>query len=367
MWGTGSTFSGYKPKVLKDDEATDGLAQCREMDKSAYPFLGRPYLGPFFPGKYRANFHLKYARAEPAARFKLNANVNVGLEKSKTWKAFNTVINEDELRSGGSYKDYPLEFEIAGASSEYVTARLMPDVQEAGTDVICLDHILIEQLEQYPDTKIAELNKVEKPPGLRVPKGNEPQRVLLIKGLYWKQYKVDKFVPCRATYELPKKYEDIYANDVVVLCNVDFKSSGFESRKMLKDFVEDGGRLVILGGICTLGCGGMKDTFLEDMLPFAPKGPSEIVSSELPLLLGSRKNVPYSDRPAVFWRHNMLLRQGAEVLGFAGPNPIAARRTVDKGSVVVFAGTVLGEKTDRTKPFWECNSWAGMLKKMIQQ
>ena len=367
IWGTGSTFSGYNPKVVKDDEATDGLAQCREMDKSAYPFLGRPYLGPFFPGKYRANFHLKYAREEPAARFKLNANVNVGVKKSKTWKAFNAVINEEELRSGGSYKDYPLEFEIAGASAEYVTARLIPDVQEAGKDLIWLDQILIEQLEQYPDTKIAELNKVEKPPGLRVPKGNEPQRVLLVKGLYWKQYNVDKFVPCTASYELPKKYEDIYANDVVVLCNVDFKSGGFESRKMLKDFVEDGGRLVILGGICTLGCGGMKGTYLEEMLPFVLKGPSEIVSSELPLLLGLKKDVPYSDRPALFWRHDISLRQGAKVLSFAGPNPIAAHRVVGKGSVVVFAGTVLGEGTDQTKPFWECSSWAKMLKNMIQQ
>jgi hypothetical protein len=367
IWGTGSTFSGYNPKVVTDDEATDGLAQCREMHKSVYPFLGRPYLGPFFPGKYRADFHLKYAREAPAARFKLNANVNVGLEKSKTWKAFNAVINEAELRSGRSYKDYPLEFEIAGASAEYVTARLIPEVQEAGKDLICLDHILIEQLEQYPDTKIAELNKVEKSPSLRAPKGHEPQRVLLVRGLYWKQYNVDKFVPCTATYELPKKYEDIYANDVVVLCNVDFKSSGFESRKMLKDFVEDGGRLVILGGICTLGCGGMKGTYLEEMLPFVLKGPSEIVSSGLPLMLGSKKDVPYSDRPAVFWRHDIPLRQGAEVLSFAGPNPIAARRAMGKGSVVVFAGTVMGERADQTKPFWECSSWAKMLKKMIQQ
>ena len=136
---------------------------------------------------------------------------------------------------------------------------------------------------------------------------------------------------------------------------------------MLKDFVEDGGRLVILGGICTLGCGGMKGTYLEEMLPFALGGPSEIVSSELPLVLGLKNNVPYSDRPAVFWRHNIPLRPGAEVLSFAGPNPIAARRTVGKGSVVVFAGTVLGERTDQTKPFWECNSWATMLKKMIQR
>jgi hypothetical protein len=331
VWGTGSSFTGHNPRIVRDDDATDGLAQYREMDKSATPFLGRPYLGPFPAGKYRANFHLKYVAEDTPARFKLNASIDVGINKGSTWKKFDAVLNEKDLRSDRNYQDYPLEFEIEGAP-EYVSASVWPEVEEAGKDAIYLDHISIEQLEQYSDAKIAELNAIEKPSGLRVPKGNTPQRVLLVMGLYWKQYDVDHFVPSTATYELPKKYEDIYANDVIVFCDVDFKFSGFETRKILKDFVEDGGRLVILGGICTLGSGAMKGTYLEDMLPFVLKGPSEIVPCQPPLMLGSKKNVPYSDQPALFWRHNLALRDGATVLTFAGPNPVAAIRRARRNS-----------------------------------
>src|SRR5207249_9699035 len=89
---------------------------------------------------------------------------------------------------------------------------------------------------------------------------------------------------------------------------------------------------------------------------------------EPPLLLGPEAGRSYSDRPAIFWRHEVLLKPRARPLAYAGKLPIAASRTAGKGTVFVFAGTTLGESDAKQKPFWETASWRDLaVRLMLEQ
>jgi hypothetical protein len=149
------------------------------------------------------------------------------------------------------------------------------------------------------------------------------------------------------------------------LSNLDFSTSAYPVRRMLKDFVDDGGRLILLGGNRALGEGGLKGTYLETMAPFTLKGAGEVVPCEPPLLLGAKAGVAYPEKPALLWRHDVTLKPGAFAIAYAGTQPIAARIRFGKGLVTTFAGTVLGEGGANAKPFWETAAWAGLLKKLV--
>ena len=95
------------------------------------------------------------------------------------------------------------------------------------------------------------------------------------------------------------------------------------------------------------------------------KGPHEVIYCSSPLFLGDQAGAPYADRAAVFWRHDLEVRSNADVLAYAGKQPIAARQKVGKGQVEVFAGTVLGEGSEQALPFWKCSSWRGLIKRLI--
>jgi hypothetical protein len=151
----------------------------------------------------------------------------------------------------------------------------------------------------------------------------------------------------------------------VVLCNVDFRTTDYAVRKAIKDFVYDGGRLVLLGGNRTLGEGGLKGTYLDELSPFALRGMNEVVRCEPPLLLGPAAGHSFSDRPSIFWRHDLSLKPRARPLAYAGELPIASCWKAGKGMVCVFAGTTLGEGGAKQQPFWESASWRDLARRLL--
>jgi len=208
--------------------------------------------------------------------------------------------------------------------------------------------------------------KVGKPMGLRTPQGQAPGSGLLVRGLFWQPYGVEGApgVTWKAVYRLPATHEEAYAADVIVMANVDFSRSDLRTRRILRDWVLDGGRLVVLGGSETLGQGGVPNTYIEELLPVRLKGAFEVVRCEPPLELGLGKAAPDAARPALFWRHDVLPVDDAQVLAWAGEHPAGLWRSVGKGRVYVFAGTVLGTGDGACTPFWETPFWAGLIERM---
>jgi uncharacterized membrane protein len=224
-------------------------------------------------------------------------------------------------------------------------------------------------LERYNDAQLAAWIPLEKPVGLRVPNGWKPAKVLLVKGLFTDLYGIEKALPCTAAYALPAKHEELYAYDAVVLSNLDFRTSNYLTRRLLKDFVDDGGRLVLLGGNRTFGEGGMAGTYLDDLAPFVMKGRGEVVKAATPLKLGAKSGVPYANAPLLLWRHALTLKPGATMLAYADKEPIAARIKAGNGLVTAFTGTVLGELPADSKAqlFWQTPAWTALLKQLIAE
>ena len=358
-----------------DPESPQGSVQWRNKEKKSGK-IGRFWTGPYPPGKYRLFIRLKWVDAqEPAAQQTLSMRI-MG-EKGEMLIPRPVVFatpGQTDARPGaitlgtrGKYQDYEIGT-VDIKKAEYFTFDGVADTDRVGENSLYAEKIKIRPVERYTDKRLEAWNRVEKPAGLRTPNGAAPQKVLLVKGLFSKFYAIESVTPCTVTYSLPAKYEDLYAYDALVLCNMDFRTTDYSVRKVVKDFVDDGGRLVLLGGNRTLGEGGLKGTYLDELSPFALRGPNEVVRCEPPLLLGPEAGRSYPDHPSIFWRHDLSLKPHARPLAYAGKLPIAASWTAGKGTVFVFAGTTLGEGDAKQKPFWEAASWRDLtVRLMLEQ
>lgn len=367
LFETSTGFNGISGNTLPDKESLGGRAQASEPE-ATNNYHGMTYMGPFPAGKYRFYAHAKW----------LQKNKDV---HSPVWTIFarspgneRTVIGKRVIRfdeeSASEKKLNTYQFhtmEVDHKNGGFMDCEIFMPPLKSDDCRFVLDYLKVECLRKYSDEEQGAWTKAEKPAGLRKPEGQAPGNVLLVRGLHYKVYGIEQALTCRTTYELPTRYEDVYAHDAVILCNISFEMSSYATRKLYSEYVHDGGRLVVLGGFSTLGQGGMKDTLLEQGMPFRLKGDHEVVAAAAPLLLGAQASTPFSDRPALFWRHDVTLREGAELLAYAGSHPVAARRKVGKGQVAVFAGTVFGEGTAQARPFWECDSWKALARRMILQ
>jgi hypothetical protein len=372
IWETNTGFTGHGIKtIVSEADAYDGLAQRRDVEQptSSYPFLGRPYIGPLPAGRYRVGVRLKRTTAEVYAPGRVRFRVHDHRTDKELAVAYIQTKGHPgppaappclTFANSGVYAVYSLEIELRQAGM--IQISVWPEGDQAPCS-LHLDHIEIETLLAFRDSTLAEWNPVAKPGGLPTPKGARPARGLVVAGMFWQQYhSVGAGLETR--YDLPATYQELYRYDLIVLCNVDARRTSYECRKALLDWVNDGGRLVVLGGVSTLGQGGMMATYFEDLLPFQMRGSGEVIKCEPPLVLGDRPNQPFADAPQLFWRHEVKVDPDSQVLAFAGGVPIIARRDVGRGQVFAFAGTVLGESDRAHRPFWETASWQGLWKQI---
>ncbi len=363
--------------TTEDPQSPQGMVQWRNKEKPSGR-MGKYWAGPYAPGKYRLFMRLKWTdtNAVPTPQsLSVKVMTDVKVDKGALLTAKPVVFvtpgypdaPEGAINLGerGSYRDYEVGV-VDLKKTDFISFEGIATTRAVGENALYAEKIIARCLGRYTDSQLAEWNKGEKPADLRAPNGATPAKGLLVKGLFAGLYGVEKSMPCDAVYALPEKYEDLYAYDVIVLANVDLRFSTFATRRLLKDFVEDGGRLLLLGGNRTFGEGGMKDTYLAAMSPFTFGGPGEVLCCDPPLLLGEKAGTAASERSAIFWRHSLPLAPGADALAYAGQEPIAAVKQVGKGRVYLFAGTVLGEGTDQAKPFWTCAAWRSLLTRMTK-
>ena len=354
-----------------DPDSDQGTVHWRDKSRQSAT-LGSYWFEEIPPGEHRISLSFKWTDA---------------LEKPTPQKVSVQVINEHgdgnpgltlvtpgypsppegakSLGERGKYQYYGIGT-FKRTDPRYIHVVCQATTSKVGDNALYLDKIKVETVGGGMDRDLAKFYKLApKPDGLRVPNGAKPQHVLFVKGMFWEPYLAKTGLDLRTTYSLPVGHEELYAYDCVVLCNIDFMRMKLPRRKLLKDFVEDGGRLVFLGGCFTLGQGGVLGTFLDEILPVTCAGPYEVAQCDPPLLLGPSHDKIYADRPALFWRHRVTPRPDATVLAWAGSHPISVSGRAGKGIVRVFAGTTLGQGSDQLTPFWETASWQRLLQRMV--
>ena len=213
-----------------------------------------------------------------------------------------------------------------------------------------------------------------------------PLTTLYIEGLHHEHYKIQEVLagmhmpePTRVYMQVssfgaslknfPAAYSVLLKHDTAVLANIDARALGATGMLMLRDFVEAGGVLLVLGGLNAYGQGDYKGSVLEEMLPVTVMGSADWIKCEPSAVLAPGRDAPadwralaYEKHPACYWMHEVKLKPDALEVLTAGGKPFLSVRRLGKGWVLACAGSVCGEAEPGTIPFWEWNDWGKVLK-----
>ena len=187
---------------------------------------------------------------------------------------------------------------------------------------------------------------------------------------YRKSYYTDTFGVGGKIVDFPYDYDVLMRQQLIILCNVQVRGAGAVGMAMLRDYVAAGGGLFIFGGHVAYGAGGWDGSVLEDLLPVKTSGHArdlikaqntEIKAGPTPgdLLL----DVDLSTRPQCYYYHDVQPKPDALVaLTVDGGHPFLVARPYEKGFVVCFTGTPVGEPPPGDNPFWDWSGWATVLR-----
>ena len=209
----------------------------------------------------------------------------------------------------------------------------------------------------------------------------EKPKVLLITGRNGKTWRADEALaawPAEATASSVAEASSIAANltywpvdyntlmkfDAIVMADVDISSLGVLGQEMLRDYLVNGGSLVVLGGIETLGNGSFVSSRIADLLPVMPMKPLEIRPLKVKTLtVSGEPKIQSLDGKGVAIAHLLAPQPKATVALKAGEAPILIVGEAGKGRIAVFGATVLG-KPDNA--FWTQETWPQQLAQIIR-
>lgn len=168
-------------------------------------------------------------------------------------------------------------------------------------------------------------------------------------------------------YGLPQTAEQLAGYSTVVLANIDAPVLGEKWLKILREFVDQGGGLVVLGGEWAYGRGGYVDTPLAEMIPvdMPPEFPIPVDRAGTPLKTENGSNLPsdlnFNKTPRSFYSHTLTPKNGAKVELRVGERAAIVSGSFGKGRVVACGLTIHGKPPEGTLAFWEWQDWPRLL------
>ena len=171
----------------------------------------------------------------------------------------------------------------------------------------------------------------------------------------------------------PVTREEMYRYDVFVLMDIDTRAIPPQQINMLREYVEDGGGLIMFGGYFSYGASNIKDTVLYELLPVtiekAPLGLRKASSSSVLKVVQQvafLQDLSFDEQLVCPWYHELVPRNDAQVVIVNGDAPWLVIRPAGKGRVIACAGTILGNQPPDKRMFYDWSSWQGCLWRMIK-
>lgn len=376
-------------RVVKDAAARAGWALC--ADPADHP--GKGYLWCCLytyqqsPGKIRATFRLKAAdntNPEPVAF--LQGDISGTELKGKEARGRELSIRGTDFKAPNTYQDFSIDF----LKGELGFAQW--GVSTAGVTTVWCDGMVVEQISRFSADELIQLIEPPvKPPDLVLT--TVPFRAHETAGLYREMWQVQEALEGRLVSRLPGaertqsyldfhsqkislkgfpvKWEDLYGYSVVVLNNVPAKAVTLPGTLMLKQYVEDGGCLIMMGDTHGLAEGQWAESALNPVLPVTLEKPRDLARPPQPLFLRpcgeTFQDLDWAARPCTIYYHPAGVRPGAEILLAAEKIPLVVEGRVGKGRVIVLLTSVLGEKNPRSEgvPFWEWKDWPALMARLM--
>lgn len=198
-------------------------------------------------------------------------------------------------------------------------------------------------------------------------------KVLLFFGVYTQWYKFDQIL--KKDYEMKTvnartdrvesfpSPNELSSYSIIILSDVTADSLTPAWIKWLDQYVKKGGSLLVTGGPFTYGEGNFKEKGIDAILPvetakFDLKWEKAGVAIKIdnavsPIVEG----VDIKAEPMVYWIHQLIPKQGMEVIMSAGKYPLVIAGKYGEGKVIVFTGSPLGLPLEKQVPFWEWPGW----------
>jgi hypothetical protein len=158
----------------------------------------------------------------------------------------------------------------------------------------------------------------------------------------------------------PYDYGTLMSYDLIIIGDISVATIGETGLEMLKDYVQYGGNLLVVGGPFAYGDGGYKGTVMDEILPVLSQGPFDLrpVTGVMKLSLNQEliKKGSFQTRKGVEYLHQVKVKPRGRVLLTYGEEPFLVAGTYGKGKIICLTGTPLG-KTD----FFYTREWQGVL------
>ena len=302
-----------------------------------------------------------------------------------------TVVGESELRSstdpGGALVhrvklESPvaqglLMVELAAGGDVARYAVNLPDA-EGKVDRVMALRTRPPKLKEYP----------ERPADFRLT-GNEPFNVLVLAGPGFQRFRLDRLEDAEAATSItwgyfasrvirnavsygvdyfPADYDELAAFDAMVFAGLGAYVLEDYMRNMVVDYLEIGGRVLLLGGTTAMNGWAGEGNPLREVVPLRDPGPFTIKRFEYPASIGNRDAFlqdlfALSDEPVVAFAHEVEPAEPFETVLAVEDRPLLIRRRIGEGEMLVFLGTAFGE--NRADTFWNWASWPALVRRLL--
>ena len=172
-----------------------------------------------------------------------------------------------------------------------------------------------------------------------------------------------------ALSSFPADYPALLTYDIIVLGNIPAAPMDLVGQEMLKDYMEAGGSVLILGGDQSYGQAGFANKRLIELLPVEigsgydwrkmPAGAAMTVAApDHPVA----RNVAFGPKDRVFYSHTCKAKSGATVTVKAGDRPILVLGSTPKGGkVACVLATTFGVAGRDEHAFWDTEAWRVLM------
>ncbi len=201
-------------------------------------------------------------------------------------------------------------------------------------------------------------------------------RALVIKGIWWEYFQLDRALDLVSLRE-SEDFSHLERYSVVVLVNATPDRIPPGGLDQVREFVRNGGGLVVLGGFGAFGNSGYENFKpLVDLMPVDLKKNNGYVADTFIDFLPNAKDgaqlnraseadwkMPYDfqAQPMAYYFHPFVAANGARVQVTVGGQPAIVTGAFGKGRVVACALSVNGDPPAGQTPFWEWKDWPKLL------
>lgn len=164
----------------------------------------------------------------------------------------------------------------------------------------------------------------------------------------------------------PVLVDDLLGYDMVVMNNVGADSLGDAGEIAVEQYVKAGGKLLVCGGLYSLGNSRFNESVLGEVLPIEVSGPFDI--TPLGGFHALKSKTAAGDLGSVNWYQKpKAVKKSAVVHAEANGQPMLVSGNYGKGRVMVWLGTPMGKPSAKDVPYWNSPGWSDYLKSELTE